>query len=264
MNKKVTLTIGFILLAIIAYQGYLLYQKDHPNSSIPILKDIVKSKDEPQININIDKQHSSQSKNSNPNQTIPSNPTPSKQNQISNLSPQTQTQNDQAKIEQKFRELLETIFNSKEVQDGLKEFKSQAQIGIKELQKELQELPKQLDNLSTQFNNDPIFSQIFNSLKGINAQNFQDMKDRYQITLKVNKDDKVDISTNDNFITVTIASHKKKSIKDANHTIMQNSNELRKILLTIPANSLVEKIKTEYNDGLLTIILPKIKEKGKI
>jgi HSP20 family molecular chaperone IbpA len=248
-NKNITLGIGFILVAIIAYQGYLLYQKENPTTQKVTKKEIIK-KDEPEINIKIG---SAKSPRNNPAQ------------HLSNLSEDERIKLDQKRIEESIQDLFKTIFASKEVQDGLREFKAQAQTGLQELQKELQNLPKQLDQLSNQMQDDPFLSQLFEGLKGISGSSLEDRGDYYytQIKLVDGKNSKIDISTNDNLLTISIGKKEQKTTKSKNGTITQTSLSSSKNIIALPQDALIEKLQTNYKDDILEITIPKIKASSK-
>jgi HSP20 family molecular chaperone IbpA len=244
MNKNLTIGIGFVLVGIIAYQGYLLYKKDHPNFQITnaVSK---KAVDEPKISVHIEPKKSI-------NQTPKQNSTPQISNSQSNLN------SDEERIKKSFQNLLQSIFASKEVQEGLAEFKSQAQEGFKQMQKELQNLPKQLDNISSELKDDPIFSQFFDNIKNITASKLEDKGDYYytKLTLPDPKNSKVDINADDKFLTIKISQK-----TESNSTI---STKETKTLISIPNDALVQKLQSSYKNGIIEIKIPKIKNGQKI
>jgi HSP20 family molecular chaperone IbpA len=245
-NKNIILSIGFILLLVIAYQAYLLYQVNHPISNEKI-KEIKMKNDEPQVTLNIGKTSSKNTRS------------------ISTLTQEQQIELDQKRIENSIQDLFKSIFASKEVQDGLTQFKAQAQMGLQELQKELQNLPKELDKLSLEMKDDPILSQLFQSLKGIKGGVFEDRGDYYftKITLVDGKNSKVDISTDEHFLTILITNKKNQIKKMNNSTISQSSSSSSKNIIALPNDALVEKLQTKYENGILEITIPKIKASTK-
>ncbi len=264
MNKNITIGIGFILVAIIAYQGYLLYQKGHPDAKLPSFTKEIK-KDEPQINISVGSKNHQKTTRSN-NTNIQAKATPNNNQITSNLTPKERMELDKQRIQHSLQDLIKSIFASKEVQDGLKEFKTQAEIGFKELQKELNELPKQLDNLSAQVGDDPFLSELFTGLKNIQASQFEDRGDYYYKELKLpdGKDSKVDISSDNGFLTITVSSKKSSTKTTKNGQISQSSSSNFKTIMALPNDALVEKIDTEYKDGVLQIKIPKVQVKGSV
>jgi len=250
-NKNITLGIGFILVAIIAYQGYLLYQKENPTKeTVTTTTTKIVKKDEPEVNINIGTAKTSRN---------------STTNQVSNLSQQERTDLDQKRIEDSIQDLFKSIFASKDVQDGLSEFKAQAQSGFAQIQKELENLPQQLDNLSNQMQGDPFLGQLFEGLKGLQGTSLEDKGSHYytQIKLPDGKNSKIDISTNDNFLTISVGTKEQKTTKSQNSTITQLSSSSSKNIIALPADALVEKLQTTYKDDILEITIPKIKASGK-
>ena len=245
MNKNIILGVGFILLAIIAYQGYLLSHKDAPSTNEVIEKKIVK-KDAPEININIDKSApTKEARTKSPNKT--------------ELTPEEQKKIDEERIQKSIQDVFKSIFASKEVQDGLTQFREQAQEGVKQLQKELQELPKKIEGLQSELKDDPFFSQILGQLKGFGAQQFEDRNDHYFLsqTIPGGKNSKVDIQIKGRFLTIMVEA--KNSHKS--QTTQITSEQLHQSIIMIPADALVEKLQTHYKDGLLEITIPKVKAK---
>jgi len=248
MNKNITIGIGFILVAIIAYQGYLLSQKDKITINSNSVKKVVKKDEKPQINIKFDNQQ----QKTNIQQS---------QNSINSFGID---KDDQKKIMKNFKNLINSIFASKDVQNALTEFKAQATMGINELQKQLQDMPKQLDNLSTELSDDPFFGELLKNLKTIDTKSFKEENGKYITTLDIPKDAKVDINVKDNLLTITSTKTKKTINSSQNKTIQSNSSQSSQIALPIPPDSLVQKMKTEYKNGKLTIIIPKIGKKSSI
>ncbi len=251
MNKNAILGVGFVLLAIIAYQGYLLSQKDAPQKDAVIEKKIIK-KDAPEITINIDK-----TKDTKEARSVPQTPATAK------LTDEERRQKDQENIEKSIQDVFKSIFASKEVQDGLNQFKQQAQEGVKELQKELENLPSKIDSLQSELKDDPFFSQLLGQLKGFGGKQLEDKGDYYYLKTAVagGKESKVDIQTKGNFLTVMISAKESKTTTTNNTTMHQNSSHNSKNVLLLPADALVEKLQTKYENGILEITIPKLTAK---
>ncbi len=248
MNKNIILGVGFVLLAIIGYQGYLLSQKDTSSDKKVIEKKIVK-KDAPEININIDKTPAK----------AQSTQTPA----TANLTAQERQKVDQENIEKSIQDVFKSIFASKEVQDGLTQFKQQAQEGMKQLQSELQDLPSKIDGLQSQLKDDPFFSQILGQLKGFGGKQLEDKGDYYYLKTPVigGKDSKIDIQTKGNFLTIMIEDKKNKTTTANHTTTSQSTSSSSKNVLLLPADALVEKLQTHYENGILEITIPKLTPK---
>jgi HSP20 family molecular chaperone IbpA len=240
------------LLGIIGYQGYLLSQKDTTDGDTVIEKKIVK-KDAPEININIDKTPSPKTAR-NSSTSAPS---------VSNLTDEERRELDQKNIEKSIQDVFKSIFASKEVQDGLTQFKAQAQQGIQELQKELEELPSKIESMQSELKDDPFFSQILGQLKGFGGKQLEDKGDYYYLKTDVpgGKESKVDIQTKGHFLTIMIDSKDKKTTKSANGTMMQSSSQSSTSSLLLPSDAFVEKLQTNYENGILEITIPKITAK---
>ena len=250
-NQKLILAIGFVLLGVIGYQGYLLSQKDTTSDETVIEKKIVK-KDAPEININIDKTPTPKTSRS-----TTSSPT------VSNLTDEERRDFDQKNIEKSIQDVFKSIFASKEVQDGLTQFKTQAQQGMQELQKELENLPSKIESMQSELKDDPFFSQILGQLKGFGGKQFEDKGDHYYLKTDIpgGKESKVDIQTKGHFLTIMIDAKDKKTTKTANGTMMQSSSQSSTSSLVLPADALVEKLQTNYENGVLEITIPKITAK---
>lgn len=250
-NQKLTLGIGFLLLGIISYQGYLLYQKDAPEDTHVIEKKIVK-KDTPQINIHIDK--SMDKKVANASIDTPS---------TANLSEEERHKVDQENIEKSIQDVFKSIFASKEVQDGITQFKEQAQTGMKELQKELENLPAKIENMQKELKDDPFFSQLLGQLKGFGGKQLEDKGDHYYLQMEVpgGKESKVDIQTKANFLTIMIDAKDSQTTQTQNGTVSQSASSKKQEILVLPSDAFAEKLQTKYEHGILTITIPKVQGK---
>lgn len=247
MNKNIILAIGFVLLAIIGYQGYLLSQQNTPTTDSIIEKKIIK-KDAPEITINIDKRQNEKALRA---------------PQVSNLTEQERHIQDQKNIEQSIQDVFKSIFASKEVQDGLHQFKQQAQQGMLELQKELEALPSKIDNLQSEFRNDPFFSQVLGQLKGFGGKQLEDKGNYYYMKTTVlgGEQSKVDIQTQGNFLTIMISAKSSQTNTNNGATTTQSSSQNSKNVILLPADALVEKLQTNYENGILEITIPKLTAK---
>ena len=245
MNKNIILGVGFVLLAIIGYQGYLLNQKEAPDTEAIIEKKIIK-KDAPEITINIDK-------------TAPIKESRTTAN-ISKLTDEQRHIQDQENIEKSIQNVFKSIFASKEVQDGISLFKQQAEEGMKELQKELESLPSKIDSLQSEFKDDPFFSQVLGQLKGFGGKQLEDKGDYYYLKTAIagGKESKVDIQTKGNFLTIIISAKDSKTSTTGSGTIHQSSSQSSKNVLLLPADALVEKLQTNYENGILEVTIPKL------
>jgi HSP20 family molecular chaperone IbpA len=252
-NKNIVLSIGFILVAIIAYLSYQLYKKEHQSSDRIIEKKIAK-KDEPTINIKIDKTPSTK--------VSRSATTPTKTSQIPNnsssLTEEEKIELQAKKVQEDMQELLKSIFASKEVQEGLKEFQKEAKESIKRLQEELENLPSKLDNLSNEMKKDPFFSEIIDQLQTSLSGSLKDMGDHYIYEMKISngKDANIDITTKNNLLTIRVKSSKKSTTSQEKREIVRS--------FTIPRDAFVEKLGTKFENDILTITIPKVKVNSQI
>ena len=249
-NQKIILAIGFVLLGIIGYQGYLLSQKDTQTTPDIIEKKIIK-KDAPEIHINIDNAPTKTSK------SLSQDPS------VSPLSEDARHKQDQANIEKSIQDVFRNIFASKEVQDGISQFRQQAQVGMQELQKELEHLPEKIEKMQDELKDDPFFSQVLGQLKGFGGKQLEDKGDFYYMKMTVpgGKESKIDIQTKGHFLTIMIDAKNTQKTQTANGTMMQSSSQSSSSSIMIPSDALVEKLQTDYKDGILELTIPKITTK---
>lgn len=251
MNKNIILGVGFVLLAIIGYQGYLLNQKDAPATEAVIEKKIIK-KDAPEITINIDKTAPTKESRATTNSSL-----------NTNLTDKERHIQDKENIEKSIQDVFKSIFASKEVQDGISQFKQQAQEGMKQLQTELEHLPEKIEGLQSELKDDPFFSQLLGQLKGFGGKQLEDKGDYYYLktTIAGGKESKVDIQTKGNFLTIMISAKESKTTTTDKGTTSQSSSHSSKNVLILPADALVEKLQTNYENGILEITIPKLTAK---
>ncbi len=238
MNKNLIYFIITILVATIAFQSYLLYKKDNESQNdLNITKDIIK-KDEPKITINIDKTPLKVETQNEINESI------------SNFKPD--------QIEKDITKIFTDLFNSKEVKEGIKQFKEQAKEGIKQLQEGLQTLPEEFDKLSKELKKDPFFSQLIEGLKNTKELKLEDLGDQYYLKTGVpgGKDSTVDIKTKNGILTIIIVQK-----EDNNRTIEDRQTQ---DIVLLPEDAFIDHLKTNYENGILEIIIPKIKNKTQL
>ncbi len=246
-NPKVILSIGFLLLGIIGYQGYLLYQKDAPTEEI-IEKKIVK-KDAPEIHINIDKTPSQKEKEISQS--------------TSHLTPQERKDQDEERIEKSILEVFRSILASKEVQEGISEIKEKTTENIQELKEELKELPSKIESMQSEFKDDPFFSQVLGQIKGFGGKQFDDLGDYYHLKIDVPEGEKakIDIQIKGHFLTVRIDAQKETKDTSIQATVIKQIQNHRSSSIIIPEDALAPKLQTHYENGILEITIPKITTK---
>ena len=243
MNKNIIITIGFILVAIIGYQAYLL----NKSSDNPLLE--IK-KEQPEITVDIEKKPIEQ-KTKELNQPLAQN----------KLDPQEMF--DEELIKEDLNRLFKNIFGNPKLQegikDGLKEMEQQLQLGLKEMEKGFGNLTQELDKLSK---NDPFFKDLFSTLSNTNRLKFTDRGDDYYLLLNIpgGADSKIDIKTKDNILTLTITQKIIQNIQNQNSTIKSESLKQHQNILLIPDDAFIDKLDTKFKDNVLEIIVPKVKK----
>ncbi len=255
MNKNLIYFIITILVATIAFQSYLLYKKDNQaQNDLNITKEIIK-KDEPKITINIDKT---------PLIVEKKEEKPDPHEEVNNLTSKQKESNDSLpsfnpeQIEKDITKIFTDIFGSKEMQEGLKQFKEQAEEGIKQLQEGLQKLPQEFDKLSDELKKDPFFSQLIDGLKHTRELKLEDLGDNYYLKTEVpgGKESTIDIKTKNSILTIVIVQ------KEESNTTIED-RRIQEIVL-LPEDAFIDHLKTNYENGILEITIPKIKNKTQL
>ena len=131
---------------------------------------------------------------------------------------------------------------------------------FEQMQKMEQNMQKIFNSMNSQFALRPEFEKFFKNGMSISpALDFKKYKDRYELSVSIPGSDKnsIKIDTKDGILTIEA---KTKSQKDEN-----SSNFIKKEMyegtfvrsLSLPSDVNVEKMKTEYKNGVLKIILPR-------
>ncbi len=252
MNKNIITLIGFILVAVIGYQAYLL----NKSSDTPLFE--VK-KDQPNITVNIEKK--SIEKEVRELNQPKSNLTPN--------DPQTQIDPneifDEELIRKDLGKLFSDIFGNPKLQEGIKEgmkeMEQQLKQGLKEMEKGLGDLSGEFDKLSK---DDPFFKDLLSGLAGGFAQTnrlqFTDRGNDYYLKLDIpgGTESNIDIQTKANLLTLTITQKTTKETQSKNSTMHSESMRQNQNVLLIPDDAFIDKLETKYDNGVLEITVPKI------
>ncbi len=133
---------------------------------------------------------------------------------------------------------------------------------FEQMQKMEQNMQKVFNSMNSQFATMPEFKKFFRGGMSISpALNMKSYKDRYELRVSIPGSEKNNIKVNITNRTLTIEA-KTKSIKDEN-----SSNFIKREMyegtfarsLSLPSDADTRSIKTNYKDGILTIIIPKKK-----
>lgn len=248
MNKNTIITIiGFILVAVIGYQAYLLDGK----SGQPIFQT---KKDEPKITIEIEKK-SIEQKVKELNQIQEKN----------DLDPKEMF--DEELIKKDLGKLFSDIFGNPKLQEGIKEgmeeMEKQIQRSFKDMEQELGKFSKEFENLSK---NDNFFNDILGNLGNLkdmahaNRLQLTDRGDYYYLKLDIpgGSDSEIDIKTKENFLTLEITQKTLTDTKNKRSTTHSESSSKYQNIIAIPQDAFVDKLKTNYIDGALEITIPKV------
>ena len=239
MNKNIVAIIGFILVAIIAWQGYLLNKQAAPQKP---------KKEEPKITVEIEK---------------PQPPRPDVH--IATKTPRDTNAEefiDQKKIEEDLKKLFHDLFGNPkvqaEIQKNVEEIQRHFKEGITQLQSELANLAKEFQE-STQ--KDPFLSELFSGLKLPKMLQFEDKGDYYAITLDVpgGKEADIDIRTKKNLLIVTMKHTVTKETNTSAGLVKKEVVQTSRDIILIPKDAFIDKLDTEYKNGKLYIVVPKAK-----
>jgi HSP20 family molecular chaperone IbpA len=252
MNKNVITLIGFILVAIIGYQGYLLNK-----SNTPLFET---KKDEPKITVNIEKKSiEKEVRELNKHVTTTQQPsTTPTQNNLQNIDPKEVF--DEELIKKDMGKLFSDIFGNPKLQEGLKQgmkdMQKQLEEGMKELEKGLGGLSGEMDKLS---NGDTFFKDLITGLSQANRLKFTDRGGEYYLKIDVpgGKEANVDIKTTANILTLTITSKSTSDTTNPNSTIHAQAMSTYQNILIIPDDAVIDELKTNYENGALEITVPK-------
>jgi HSP20 family protein len=253
MNKNIITLIGFILVAIIGYQAYLLNKSN--TAAIEI------TEDKPKITVNLEKKSiekevrelNQPKSNLTPNQ-------PLSQNQID-----PKEMFDEKVIKKDLENLFKDIFGNKKLQEGLKsgiqQMQEQLQQGLKEMEKGFGDLSGEFDKLSK---DDPFFKDLLAGMAGGFAQTnrlqFTDRGDDYYLKLDIpgGSNSDIDIQTKANLLTLTITQKNVQDKQNKNGTLHSESMSKNQNIMIIPDDAFIDKLQTNYENGVLEIIVPKV------
>jgi HSP20 family molecular chaperone IbpA len=261
MNKNIIALVGFILVGIIGYQAYLLDQ----SSDNPIFKT---KKEQPNITVNIEKKSLEKEVRelNQPKVSL----APKQQQTQNNLQQNKHANNidpkemfDEELIRKDMGKLFSDIFGNPKLQqglkDGLKQMQEQLQSGLKDMEKELGNFSQEFEKLSK---DDPFFKDLFAGLAagGDSRLQFTDRGDNYYLKLDIpgGKDSNIDIQTKQNLLTLTITQKITHDKQSKNSTMHSESMQKHQNILLIPDDAFIDKLQTNYENGVLEIIVPKV------
>ena len=222
--NKFLYPIIIILIIVVGYQTIQLQE---------LKKELLKKQKEPEVVIHIEKKE------------------PTKQNIY-----QDKNSSIDEVIKSDFQKLFKDFFGNKEVKEGIKQSIVEFKKGLNQALSQLQQEFRQMDKESAS-----VFNDLIKELNVGEFKTFEDKGDFYSYSIDIDaKRSKVNIDAKDGFLYIDITS--KDEQRDKNKVIQKESK--KSIVLSLPKDALLEKIKSEYKDKKLTITIPKIKSKVKI
>jgi len=249
MNKNIVTIIGFILVAIIGYQAYLL-NKSSINPLDPLLET---KKDQPNITVEIEKKSIEKEVRelNKPKENFTQKKEPQKPQALNQLDPKELF--DEEQIKKDMGKLFQDIFGNPKLQQGIQQ-------GIKEMEKQLRqglkEMEKEFGKFEELSKNDDFFKDLLGNFPNSNRLKFTDRGDNYYLKLDIpdGKNANIDIKTKANLLTLTIT---QKKVQNSNSTHSESMSKNQNILL-IPDDAFIDKLQTNYENGVLEIIIPKV------
>ncbi len=131
---------------------------------------------------------------------------------------------------------------------------------FEQMQKMEQNMQKIFNSMNSQFALQPEFGKFFKNNMSISpALDFKKFKDRYELKVSIPGSDKnsIKVTTKDGVLSIeakTKSLKNEKSLKFIKKEIYEGTF-IRS--LSLPSDVDVEKMKTEYKDGVLKIVLPR-------
>ncbi len=221
--NKIIYIVVVVLMGVVGYQAFQMRE---------LKKEIVKKQNEPEVTIHIDKVE---------NKT--------------NLIQSDKNKTLDKVVKKDFQKIFKDIFGNKEVKEGINKSVIEFKKGLNQAITELQKQVKSMDN-----DNGNIFNDLIKELGVGEFKTFKDNGEFYSYTIDIDSEhSRVNIDAKNGFLYIDITSKDEK--KSENSVIKKQSQ--RSIVLSLPKDGLVEKIKSEYKNKKLYITIPKIKSKIK-
>ncbi len=217
--NKVIYIIVAVLVGVVGYQAVQMQE---------LKKELIKKQKEPEVLIHIDKvQRTKQSLQTDKNSSL------------------------DRVLKSDFQKIFKDVFGNKEVKDGINqsvtEFKKGLNQAIIQLQKQVNSMDKDSGN---------IFNDLIKNLGAGQFKTFVDKGKIYSYVIDVDGEhSKVNIDAKNGFLYVDISSKDEKKTK--NSVVKEQSK--KSIVLQLPKDGEIEKIRSEYKDKKLYITIPKIK-----
>ena len=217
--NKIIYLVVAVLVGVVGYQTMQMQE---------LKSELIKKQKEPEIVIHIQKQ---------------------KPSRVTNSSDRNSSLDKVLKSD--FQKIFKDVFGNKEVKDGINQSVTEFKKGLNQAMSELQKQVKEMDKDSGN-----IFNDLIKELGVGKFKTFEDKGDVYSYTLEVDGErSKVNIDTKNGFLYIDITSKDEKKTK--NSVIKKQSQ--KSIVLQLPKDGAIEKIKSEYKDKKLSITIPKAK-----
>jgi HSP20 family protein len=129
-----------------------------------------------------------------------------------------------------------------------------------EIRKMQEQMIKEFNSFNSIFANDPFFKNSFNNMSFAPLSDLKEEKDKYIVTLDIPGIDEknIKIDTKDNILSISATNQKSSEKKDENYIQKERYMQSFKRVFTLPSNANMSKLDTKYSNGVLTINIPKI------
>ncbi len=239
MNKNLAAIVGLFLVAVIAYQAYLLGKKEALNAPAAVK--------EPKITVTIDDEALEKEAKTQK----------SAQNKI-------QTDNepviDERKIKEDINKLFKDIFDNpkvkEQINENLSQFQKQLKEGVSEFQKEMFNIAKGFEEITK---NDNFLKDFFKNIKFPKTLEFSDLKDHYYLKTPPIADENstVDIKVKGDFMLISVNENIIKESNRNTHVVKKEIRRKEQLLVSLPKDAKIDEIKTNYKDFAIEITIPK-------
>jgi len=127
---------------------------------------------------------------------------------------------------------------------------------MKKIQEEMQ---KSFGQFNSIFSNDPFFKEAYKNISTAPLSDVKENKDSYTIELNIPGADeqKIEIKNKGNYLTVYANSVKSSDINDTNYIHRERFTQKFERTFLLPDNADMNNIKSDYDKGILKIIIPK-------
>jgi len=128
-----------------------------------------------------------------------------------------------------------------------------------EIRKMQEQMMKEFAAFNSMFANDPFFQNSFKDMSFSPLSDLKEKKDKYIVTIEIPgvEEKNIKIENKDNILFISATTQKSSDKKDENFIQKERYVQSFKRVFTLPDDANMDKLKNEYNNGILTITIPK-------